>query len=264
MTGTNARISQATWLLLLLATGGTRAALADDYPSQALGIQPEKAYQLGDVDHVNLFNGNLVLTIPIGQRYPVGANFSYGLNLVYNSTVWDFAATSSLQNDYTTAFPKRNSNAGMGWLLTLGQLQEPADPANQAGAWNYVGPDGAEHRVDASLHNEDAVIGGRQYTRDGAYIRMRGSASDTAVFLDFPDGSTHTFTKFGTFDWRLTGIGDHFNNSVAISYPTITQWVVTDTWSRSSPASLFPTVRRGACRRPPTSRARPTAEPTDS
>jgi len=63
----NARTSKTLALLLLLASGGVRAALADDYPSQALGTQPEKAYQFGNVDHVNLFNGNLVLTIPIGQ-----------------------------------------------------------------------------------------------------------------------------------------------------------------------------------------------------
>ena len=147
MTGMNGRGSlAASLLLLLLATGGARAALADDYPSQALGIQPQKAYQFGNVDHVNLFNGNLVLTIPIGQRYPVGASFSYGLNLVYNSNTWDFVDTSSGPTDASTAFPKRNSNAGMGWLLTLGLLQEPTDPANQTLAWLYVGPDGAALR----------------------------------------------------------------------------------------------------------------------
>ena len=95
MTGMNAWILKASSLLLsALAILGTRAALADDYPTQALGIQPEKAYQLGDVDHINVFNGNLVLAIPIGQRYPVGANFSYGLNLLYNSNVWDFVQTT--------------------------------------------------------------------------------------------------------------------------------------------------------------------------
>ena len=132
----------------------------------------------------------------------------------------------------------------MGWLLTLGLLQEPNDPANQTGAWLYVGPDGAEHRMDSSLHNEDPVIGGRQYTRDGAYIRMRGDTSSTVVFLDFPDGSIHTFTKFGTNDWRLTGISDPFTNSISISYPTFPtlHWVVTDTWGRTTTVWLQPTT----------------------
>ncbi len=244
----NAQRSQAWSLLLLslLATGGVRAALADDYPTQALGIQPEKAYQFGDVDHVNLFNGNLILTIPIGPRYPVGAHFSYGLNLVYNSNVWDFVTTfASGQVNLTTAFPKMNSNAGMGWLLTLGQLKEPADPSNQTGAWLYVGPDGAEHRPYPSLHNEDATTAGYQYARDGSYFRLRGPyANGTVVFLDLPDGTVHTFTSFGTYDWRLTAINAPFGNSITVSYPTspTLHWVVTDTWGRTTTVWLQPTT----------------------
>ena len=248
MTGMNAQRSRALALLLLslLATGGVRAALADDYPTQALGIQPEKAYQFGDVDHVNLFNGSLILTIPIGPRYPVGANLSYGLNLVYNSNVWDFVTTfASGQTFLTTAFPKLNSNAGMGWLLTLGQLKEPADPSNQTGAWLYVGPDGAEHRLSPSLHDEDATTAGYQYGRDGSYIRLRGPYADgTVTFLDLPDGSVHTFTSFGTYDWRLTAINAPFGNSITVSYPTAPtpHWVVTDTWGRTTTVWLEPTT----------------------
>jgi RHS repeat-associated protein len=240
MTGMNVRFLRAS-LLLMLVAGGTRAASADGYPTQALGIQPEKAYQFGDVDNINLFNGNLVLSIPIGQRYPVGANFSYGLNLVYNSNTWDWLQTG----DASAALPKRNSNAGMGWLLTLGQLQEPTDPANQAGAWLYTGPDGAERQMYLSLHSDDQATGGRQYTRDGTYVRLRGpDANGTIVYLDFPDGTIHTFSKFGTYDWRITGINDPFGNSISVSYPTNPgpQWVVTDNWGRTTTVWLQPTT----------------------
>jgi RHS repeat-associated protein len=235
----NARIWQLLAASLLAFAWGAQAVRADDYPTQALGIQPQKAYQFGEVDHVDLFNGNLTLALPIGQRYPVGAGFSYGLNLVYNSNVWDYVDTSS----GTAAFPKRNSNAGMGWLLTLGLLQEPNDPGNTTGVWLYVSSDGAEHRMYPSLHNEEPAVGARQYTRDGSYIRMRGTNNDSAVYLDFPDGTTHTFTKYGNFDWRLTGISDPFGNGVSISYASYpSNWVITDSLGRQTTVWLAPTT----------------------
>jgi RHS repeat-associated protein len=238
----NARSLQLLSVSLLALAWAGQAARADDYPTQALGIEPQKAYQFGAVDHVNLFDGNLVLSIAIGQRYPVGASFSYGLDLVYNSNVWDYVDTSSGQG-LTTAFPKRNSNAGMGWLLTLGLLQEPNDPDNTTGVWLYVGSDGAEHRLYPSLHNEEPAVGARQYMRDGSYIRMRGTNTDSAVYLDFPDGTTHTFTKYGSFDWRITGISDPFGNGVGISYQNYpSNWLITDSLGRQTTVWLEPTT----------------------
>jgi hypothetical protein len=52
------------------------------------GFAPEKVYDFSSIDQVNLFNGNLSLTIPIGPRFPVGGGLTYGLTLVYNSNVW--------------------------------------------------------------------------------------------------------------------------------------------------------------------------------
>src|ERR1700730_300015 len=231
--------SCVAWLAAAVAP-----AAADTFPSQALGIAADKAYAIGKVDTVNVFNGNLTLSIPLGQRYPVGANFSYGLSLVYNSNVWDNVLTSA---GLTSALPKRNSNAGIGWLLTLGLIQEPTDPLNTTQQWLYTSPDGAEHRLYLRMHDEDPQTGGRLYTRDNTYIRMQGLyGNGTILYLDFPDGTVHTFVKLGDpmgFDWRLTQIADPFGNFLSVSYPNYPNdwsWVVSDSWNRMLTVNLEP------------------------
>lgn len=59
----------------------------NQHANQSRGFDANGVYANGEIDSVNVFNGGLVLNIPIGQRYKVG-NLSYGLNLVYNSNLW--------------------------------------------------------------------------------------------------------------------------------------------------------------------------------
>ena len=65
-------------------------AAAQQFPAQQRGLSADTAYQAGEIDQVNLFNGNLSLSLPLGQPYPVGPSFSLGFSLRYNSTVWDY------------------------------------------------------------------------------------------------------------------------------------------------------------------------------
>src|SRR6476469_4119751 len=98
-----------------------REAAAQKPAGLELGIQPEKLYQFSDLDSVNLFNGNLMTSIPIGQRYSVGGSLSYQLNLVYNSKVWDYEQYfDGNGKPFYVARPNLRSNAGLGWRLTLG------------------------------------------------------------------------------------------------------------------------------------------------
>lgn len=65
------------------------------HTNNARGFNANGAYASYDIDHINLFNGNLLITIPIGQRYPVNGNLSYQFNLVYNSFIWSYESTCS-------------------------------------------------------------------------------------------------------------------------------------------------------------------------
>src|ERR1700728_520883 len=100
-------------------------ATADTHPNTEGGININQVLQYGGVDNINLFNGALTVTIPIGTSYPVCPNLSYQLHLVNNSNPWDFwtkwdGTTDGLQ--WPESAPSHCSNAGLGWRLTFGAV----------------------------------------------------------------------------------------------------------------------------------------------
>jgi RHS repeat-associated protein len=207
-------------------------AAADVHPNSEGGFAPEKAFQVGEIDNINMFNGNLVLTIPIGTSYPVGGGLSYGLTLVYNSTPWLFQQrTDPISNvTYNQAYPEPRSNAGLGWQISLGRLFEPGQtvnglPVNNSNNWIYQGPDGNEHVFYNTLHEGDSAVTGVSYTRDGSYLRMKVVGSSREV--EFPDGTLHQFDSTG----RLAQIRNRFSgNTVSIAYTQ--PWTISDNHGR--------------------------------
>ncbi len=208
--------------IALVVTFAVLPAVAQQHPNNARGFDPEKAYQMGDLDSVNLFNGNLVVSIPIGQRFPVSDHLQYGLTLLYNGNPWEYWQDGVGPE----AIPSRFDNVGIGWQLTLGDLVSPNDAftkkLNKQGNWVYAAPDGAERVFYRALHEEeigtqyeasatpgdDDVAG---YTRDSSYLRLvrKGLTSRfereggiggkitwfwTARYkVEFPDGTVYTF-----------------------------------------------------------------------
>ncbi|HTG33118.1 MAG TPA: hypothetical protein VLB76_09320 [Thermoanaerobaculia bacterium] len=218
--------------------------LADVHPNTAPGFPVDQSFHVGDVDSVNLFNGALTLTIPIGTSYPVNGGFSYSLKLTYNSSPWLFKTVRYLippdfhEVSRTQAYPNPCSNAGLGWRVSFGRLnplcqvpdefnQPPLDPV-------YQDENGTDHLFYPTLHAgdaEDAPVSGVydvQYTRDGSYLRLKKYTAGYRE-IEFPDGSVR---KFGN-DGLPTEIRDSFNNKLSISYAIADQWVLTDTQGRT-------------------------------
>jgi RHS repeat-associated protein len=225
-----------------LALGALPAA-ADPHPNTNAGVAVDQAFQMGNVDNINLFNGSLTVTIPLGISYPLNTDFSYHFTLVANSNPWDFwiinygGGVPQLQESESQ--PSHCSNAGLGWRVSFGAVMFgfpftpsgavcttiPAAGLEAAGAV-YEAPDGSQHLFYATLHPNDpddfyngvqdsTANGGVEnvlYTRDGSYLRLRrnGAASE----IDFPDGKVHTFGA----DGRITQMRDPFNKQVNISY----------------------------------------------
>lgn len=162
-------------------------------PSNERGLNAS-AYSADTVDNVNLFNGNLTLTIPIGSTYNAGGSLSYSLKLYYNSNVWDF----KLDNHPTTgdlalrASPDPSSNAGVGWRLSFGELYAPRTEHNEDVHWVYVSPDGARHKFFDDLNGKPG--GGYKYTHDSTYLRLDAS-DDAHPRIHFPNGQIHTFNS---------------------------------------------------------------------
>ncbi len=206
-------LERAAILALLLPAAASYAG--PQHPNVARGFKAESAFQVGEIDNVNLFNGNLALTIPIGQTYPVGGGFSHKLTLVYNSKVWDWELYCPFNPTQCVNLPTpaEGTNAGLGWTLTLGELVPPlTQPRNPAEQWQYTSSDGGEHLFYPTLHPNDTPVAGVSYTRDGSYLRMKqvGSFRD----IEYPDGTIHRFDSLG----RIRFIKDRLANRLTISY----------------------------------------------
>ncbi len=77
-------------LAALALTLGALPAAADPHPNTNAGVAVDQAFQMGNVDNINLFNGSLTVTVPLGISYPLNSSFSYRFTLVANSNPWGF------------------------------------------------------------------------------------------------------------------------------------------------------------------------------
>ncbi|MCU1231082.1 MAG: hypothetical protein JWO97_3966 [Acidobacteria bacterium] len=221
-------------LMTFLAIAGTAVAAED--PNTERGVQPGKAYHIGEIDQINVFNGHLNVTIPVGQTYHVNGGLTYGFTLHFNSSAWeigtalydfyDHSGYNSVFHNY--AYPSLLANAGFGWTLSLGSLD--LDPsACCTGAKAYRGSDGAQHDMYPRLHfnndvNEANYVSQTEpgvtnvaYTNDGTYLREKTHREiDGTIWyeIDFPDGTVHQFNAAG----RLTQMADQFGNRVTVEY----------------------------------------------
>lgn len=217
--------------VVVLAT----AAFAQMPQTYERGFSADKVYQYGDIDHVNHFNGNLVLTIPVGPSFPLKGS-SYQLTLVYNSSIWDVMEVyptsptnhCNINRDNCKqlwSYPARRFNAGQGWTLSLGRKLDKYDTEN---AWEgsvYISPDGGDHPLGGSM------------PADGSYLRTTSTAVQT------PDGSSREFyddpalKEKDAFGWLRT-MRDANGNGVDVEQiydPTsgmLSEWRITDTEGR--------------------------------
>jgi hypothetical protein len=276
------------FLLCLLVAAPLGAQL---HPNLERGFSAEKMYDFSAVDSVNMFNGNMTLHIPLGGELRANGVLPYHLTLSYNSLFWEYVqqpAAAQEDPDQLQAVPTKHSNAGAGWLATMGRLIDPSEFAgNDDHAWMLVSPDGAEHALHPALHDE-TPDGVHQYTRDGSYARFTPVNAHQST-VELADGTTETFTELqpqaGTWPTasttthksRLTSIADRFGNSVtsatAPRLPAATRSIPrsgpsrtargprrrtfgrTRIWRRprTTPCSIISTCRRSATQRPPTS-----------
>lgn len=231
-------------IILLVAV----AAAGQQHPNVERGFLPDKSYQLGDVDTVNLFNGMLNTNIPLGQRYQVNGSLSYQFALSYATNGWEAGVHQYTDHvDYYPylierynhySYPARHMNAGFGWTLSFGRLYRE----HHTNPWVYISPDGGQHGFFDTLHannsQETAHPGTNPkitYSRDGTYLRLK-TYSDYAK-VEFPNGEVHQFDSTG----RLVSMTDSFGNSMSVIYGTratgvyagSTQWTVIDSTGRA-------------------------------
>ena len=219
-------------LLAMCCLLATAAKAQQQFPSLEKGVQADKLYHFGEIDQVNAFNGNLIISLPIGLSYPIDGAFSYQLTLSYNSKVWD----QKKEGAGIRAYPSKRSNAGLGWTIGMGRFW-PSDAVENFSVVDlYESPDGSDHIFQA-----DGT------TKDGSHLRLRTVVAGSVVDVDFPDGVTKRFSKSGG-TWNLTTIwgprrlGVTNPDSVTFTQPTArpeqcaptatSWWVIADSQER--------------------------------
>lgn len=226
------RLLSSVLLSPFLVSLAAAPAAAQHHFNHRPGLPGAGAGGDGAIDSIDPFNGHLALAIPLGNAYPVSGSLSYGLTLVYNGNVWDSQERSDGFNLYTQSIPSRRSNAGLGWLVSLGRLSPPSgDPGNTSGRWMYIGPDGSEHLFYPTLHPGETAVANVFYSRDGSYLRLKLLPGDLYE-VEHPGGAIHKFAKAGA-EYRLTQIRDRFTSSLAVSYPDAYTWQLSDNHGRT-------------------------------
>ena len=229
-------------------------------PRLARGAGLDRLFSgVGELDQVNLLNGNLTLEIPIGGTYPVGGGFSYGLRLSYNSNVWERWLR---QGESQVFAPQSGANAGVGWTIHLGRLCGPTDwnvyrqlsraerdkMLCRGSGFQYITPSGARHTFHRDLHSDGSPAGnetehlGELFTQDGSYLRMQ-RLSATSREIEFSNGMVHTFTRKELSQWgdswpdrwRLTEMRDRNGNAVTVHYEPRSDGVAGIQWRIADP-----------------------------
>ncbi|HEX8172204.1 MAG TPA: hypothetical protein VF824_16840 [Thermoanaerobaculia bacterium] len=249
-------IRNATLLVLFAAVAVVYPAAGQVVESRAKerGFKADSVYQFNGFDTVNLFNGNLILSLPLGPSYPVGGGLSYSFTLRYSGNLWAQRESCSRSSKREPICADRQilhrDNAGVGWRLSFGELREPEltpERYDSSGyLWAYRSPDGGDHVFFRTLHapecgpgqsaNCDPVDDNTRYTRDGSYLRLKKIDENTRE-VEFPDGLRHRFVKNNSL-WELRLIynrhvdTDGNRNYVQFDYSPNT-WTITDSRHRT-------------------------------
>lgn len=229
-------------LSLLAAVSASGQTTGNQLPTTDRGFKPELVYQFNGFDTVNLFNGNLNLTIPLAS-YPVAADVSYSFVLRFSGNVfqhwWDCPHTPIWVEDpppCTLKWTSQYGTTGLGWNLGFGELQTAHslyyDHEPVGGTFKYISPDGAEHLFYETLHepkcggsissNCDQKHPDVWYTRDGTYLRLKNYGSYKIV--EFPNGERHRFRQTGEWSYQLDYIFGASSTLGGDNIPT-TNWV---------------------------------------
>lgn len=137
-------------VLLFVAGRFCGPALAATAPSEAYLGYVDNTFASGSIGDVNLFNGNLALSIPIGPALQVGPSLAWQASLTYNSQIWRIHTTSLAEP--AKALLRGMPFAGVGWTFNPGYIsalnpESRATPTPGPGI-RYVAPDGSEHTFD--------------------------------------------------------------------------------------------------------------------
>ncbi|MGH9869722.1 MAG: RHS repeat-associated core domain-containing protein [Candidatus Polarisedimenticolia bacterium] len=156
-------------------------------------------------EDIDLLNGGLNLSIPIGPNYKVSADVSLQLKLTYSSKLWVFEDSEDFyggnKRHRSRSRLQGHGQAGLGFMLHMGRILTRANSV-ECDAFDPNKSRVEEHVFEDStgaVHTDQ----GPAYWRgspDGSYTRFNGTGS-----VQTPDGIKrtlgHTVSDLATTDW---------------------------------------------------------------
>ncbi|HEX8618817.1 MAG TPA: hypothetical protein VF911_14635 [Thermoanaerobaculia bacterium] len=230
----------------------TLTAVAQPHPTIERGFHAEKVYQFGNVDSVNVFNGNVLVTPRAWPSFPVSSTLTYRVPLVYNAKIWDYVMIYDDLHpgqSWVKAQLDHKSNAGIGWRVSFGRLKGYDGAAAGSNELSeYEGPDGAIHKLHKTKHPADGATLEEPftwYTRDGSQIRVR--KVNGRMLVEFPTGEVHEYEYVSASNWRIKRMRDqatvngepvnfvdvfYETSSTVCAYPLTEVWRLADSHGR--------------------------------
>jgi len=212
-------------IFVVLLTSSLVAA-QNQHPNQARGFNANGVYSTFDIDHINTFNGNLVVTIPLGQTYPVNGKLSYSLNLVYNSNVWsprevcpNTVSQSQLSSTFLSLWTRRLFGTTITLITETTPVPTDSDPYQPAGprtqsdqCWTIQDPNptanaglGWQVSMGKIYKPRDNEYDPRpDYTEKSLWVYMSADGSEHSFYprlhVDDPAGSSNIlYTRDGSY-----------------------------------------------------------------
>ncbi len=192
----------------------------------------KSVFDSGQIDSINLYNGQVTIPIPMGPSYPIGPKLRMQLVLNYNSRVDGFGRPPSQSPFFYYKPLVGNPALGIGWEMTMGAVKS-CKHGNLSGKC-YFAPDGSQHMFDLGSKTGD---GSQLFLKGTGPYDMWDGDGNHYVFgwqvTGFDDSATNYTHDFGMDrnGWYLTAVTDPFGNGYSVSYYS---GISTPLWTYSS------------------------------
>lgn len=197
--------------------------------NESVGFRANHAFESGNFgENIDMLNGGLNLTTPIGPRFQVNSRLGYGVTLNYNSKVWDttYYGTDWIPREQgqtdpvNQIVPINQGPFGIGFSGHFGrifkdlQFIDGCDGENIScpgftKTYTWVSPDGSQHLIHHDpwlkppAYSEPGPPWTRRATNDGSYALITGpytagcpnGQTDGCFKVETLDGLTYTLEK---------------------------------------------------------------------
>src|SRR5437773_9414811 len=142
--------------------------------NDTVGFQTNHIFESGQFgENIDILNGGVNLSIPIGPKYQVSRFLAYQLQLAYGSKIWDHTPYPSYVDGLF-----RRSTLGLGFSMHFGRIYkdvERVNPDKASCVWYYVSPDGNEHALPPGETQDGCdSLPANGFTVDRSYYRVEG------------------------------------------------------------------------------------------